>query len=100
MEGCRDQEPFDSTLIAGNNKGKLPVDATCTPADISYPIDLRLINDGRSKLEEIIEALHEPQKGEQKSPLTNLSRRMYEPLLVIVELYRQQKEMYYQRSQK
>jgi len=30
-----------------NNEGKMIVDATCTPADIRYPTDLSLLNEGR-----------------------------------------------------
>lgn len=118
---------------------------------------MKLLNDGREKLEEIIDVLHEPLKGEQKkvrtyrqkarkdylkvakkrrpskqkirsgirkqlqyiarnlrhidalsqcedfgqkSSLASLSKRMYKNLLVIAELYRQQKKMYDQRSHK
>lgn len=42
--------------------GKLILDATCTPADIQYPTDARLLNEAREKLEEIIDILHEPQR--------------------------------------
>ena len=31
------------------NHGKLIVDATCAPADISYPTDLNLLNEARKK---------------------------------------------------
>lgn len=48
------------------NKGKLIVDATCTPADIRYPTDLSLLNEAREKTEEIIDILHEPLKGKEK----------------------------------
>ena len=41
------------------NKGTIILDATCAPADISYPTDVALLNDGREKLEEIIDALHQ-----------------------------------------
>ncbi len=43
--------------------GKIILDATCTPADIQYPTDARLLNEAREKLEEIIDILHEPEKG-------------------------------------
>lgn len=39
------------------NKGKLIVDATCAPSDIKYPTDLNLLNEGREKLEEMIDDL-------------------------------------------
>ena len=48
---------------------KLLVDATCTPADITFPTDLKLLNTAREKSEEIIDILHKPLKGKQQ-PLT------------------------------
>lgn len=42
------------------NKGTLMLDATCAPADISYPTDLKLLNEAREKLEQMIDVLHEP----------------------------------------
>ncbi|GMA63778.1 hypothetical protein GCM10025859_42180 [Alicyclobacillus fastidiosus] len=131
------------------HQGKLILDATCTPADIAYPTDLSLLNRAREKLEDIIDTLHAPHKGEVKkprdrrrqarrdylrtaknrkpsraeirkavgrqlryvarnlkfieqlvhyTPLMALSRRQYRDLLVIGELYRQQREMYQSRS--
>jgi len=53
-----------------NNKGKLVVDATCTPADITFPTDLKILNTAREKSEEIIDILHCPLKGRQKKPRT------------------------------
>ncbi len=40
------------------NKGTIILDATCAPADISFPTDVALLNEGREKLEEIIDTLH------------------------------------------
>jgi IS5 family transposase len=51
-------------------KGKLVVDATCTPADITFPTDLKILNTAREKSEEIIDILHRPLKGKQKKPRT------------------------------
>jgi hypothetical protein len=34
-------------------------DATCAPADITYPTDLKLLNEAQVKLEENIDVLHE-----------------------------------------
>lgn len=127
------------------NKGKLLVDATCTPADIRYPTDLSLLNEARGKTERIIDTLHEERKGKEKKPRTYreqarkeylkvskkrkpnkkmivkgikkqlqylrrnlnhikelstkvslqvLGTGLYKDLLVISELYRQQKEMF------
>ena len=53
-----------------SNEGKMIVDATCTPADITYPTDLSLLNEAREKSEDIIDAMHEPFKGILKKPRT------------------------------
>jgi len=55
---------------ASSNKGKLVVDATCTPADITFPTDLKILNTAREKSEEIIDILHRPLKGKHKKPRT------------------------------
>jgi hypothetical protein len=62
------------------NRGKLIVDATCTPADISYPTDLGLLNGARVHTEKIIDILYKPLKGQiPKKPRTyrNLTRIDY-----------------------
>jgi len=53
-----------------DNKGKMLVDATCTPADIPYPTDLSLLAEAREKTEEIIDFLHEPHIGQRNKPRT------------------------------
>jgi len=53
-----------------SNNGKLIVDATCTPADITYPTDLNLLNNAREKTEEIIDAMHAPFIGKKRKPRT------------------------------
>ena len=63
------EESFDDDDKPSNN-GKLIVDATCTPADITYPTDLNLLNDAREKTEEIIDAMHTPYIGEKRKPRT------------------------------
>lgn len=60
--------------VENENKGKLIVDATCTPADIRYPTDLSLLNEAREKTEEIIDILHEPLKGKEKKVRTYRQR--------------------------
>ena len=52
------------------NKGKLILDATCAPADIRYPTDLSLLNEGREKLEAIIDTLYSSLRGTIKKPRT------------------------------
>ncbi|NET03697.1 MAG: IS5 family transposase [Symploca sp. SIO2B6] len=62
------------------NQGQLILDATCSPADISYPQDLGLLNQARVKTEKIIDTLYEPLKEKlEKKPKTyrNLARKNY-----------------------
>jgi len=132
-----------------SNKGKLLVDATCAPEDITFPTDMKLLNKAREHSEQIIDELHKhmPQgtdkprtyrrkarkeflnvvksKGVRKNKLRksirkqlgylsrnlksiaqqnktvslkHLGQRQYKTLLVISEVYRQQKWMYDHRS--
>jgi len=46
----------------------IAIDATCAPADISFPQDLKLLNDAREITEKIIDKLHIP--GEKAKPRT------------------------------
>lgn len=62
-ESCDDEDK-------PSNNGKLIVDATCTPADISYPTDLKLVNEAREKTEEIIDTMHAPFIAERSKPRT------------------------------
>lgn len=55
---------------SSQNKGKLLIDASCAPADITFPTDLKLLNKAREKSEEIIDILHEPHIGIRKKPRT------------------------------
>ena len=48
------------------NQGKLILDATCAPADISYPTDLKLLNQARVYTEKIIDVLYEALKEKIK----------------------------------
>ncbi|MFW2488465.1 transposase [Clostridium chromiireducens] len=46
-----------------SNQGTIIIDATCTPADITYPQDLNLLNSAREKLEGYINLLHNPSES-------------------------------------
>src|SRR4028118_458390 len=62
------------------NSGKLIIDATCAPADISYPTDLGLLNRARVHTEKIIDILYKQLKDQtSKEPRTyrNLARIDY-----------------------
>ncbi len=50
--------------------GQLLVDATCVPADITYPTDLKLLHDAREKTEAIIDDLHASRTSPTKKPRT------------------------------
>lgn len=52
------------------NHGQLILDATCAPGDIRYPTDLRLLNEAREKLEDMVDTLHEPDTGKKTKPRT------------------------------
>jgi hypothetical protein len=54
---------------SGKNQGMLMLDATCVPADITYPTDTGLLNEAREKLEDIIDELH-PKTGAMSKPRT------------------------------
>jgi IS5 family transposase len=56
------------------NKGKLLVDATCAPADITFPTDIKLLNKAREKSELIIDILHKVRGRGYKKPRTYRQR--------------------------
>jgi len=63
-----------------SNRGKLIGDATCAPADISYPTDIGLLNEARVHTEKIIDILYKFLKGQiPKKPRTyrNQARKDY-----------------------
>jgi transposase, IS5 family len=51
-------------------KGQLLVDATCVPADITYPTDLKLLNEAREKTEAIIDRMQACRATPTKKPRT------------------------------
>jgi hypothetical protein len=62
------------------NQGKLIIDATCAPGDISYPTDLGLLNKSRVHTEKIIDILYKSLKGKiNKKPRTyrKIARKDY-----------------------
>ncbi len=68
IEGTNTEESEPSSP---KNQGKLILDATCTPADISYPTDLKLLNQGREQTEKILDQLYEQVKDEiERKPRT------------------------------
>lgn len=53
-----DKTENDKTPKVSKNKGKLLMDATVAPQNITYPTDLKLLNAAREKSEEIIDKLY------------------------------------------
>ena len=70
----------------GKNWGTLTIDASCTPADITYPTDLKLLNEARESTERIIDDLceqssdfckHRPRydRGRARAHCLNVAKR-------------------------
>jgi hypothetical protein len=77
---CVADPPLMKPEGKSKNRGKLILDATCAPADISYPTDLGLLNQARKHTEQIIDSLYEQVKGQlEKKPRTyrDIARRDY-----------------------
>ncbi len=70
-----DSEPPSS----GPNQGKLLLDATCAPADIAYPTDLKLLNECRLCSEKLIDLLcaQETYTGEKPRNYREKARKQY-----------------------
>jgi hypothetical protein len=54
----KQHEPQSSAETVQSNKGKLLIDATVAPQNITYPTDLKLLNASREKSEELIDKLY------------------------------------------
>ncbi len=68
-EGNKTKE--ETKVEEPQNKGKVIFDATCAPADISYPNDLGVLNQTRKQTEKIINSLHKNRKNKlDKKPRT------------------------------
>jgi hypothetical protein len=66
-----------------HNQGKLIVDASCAPADITYPTDLKLLNEAREKTEAIIDELYNQLREQlDKKPRTYRQKARKEYLKV------------------
>ena len=69
-QGKHPEDNDDDQSPPPANAGKLLVDATCTPADITYPTDLKLLAEAREKTEAFIDILHESFIGQCNKPRT------------------------------
>jgi hypothetical protein len=57
-----------------HNKGTIILDATCAPQNIRFPTDISLLNEGREKLERLIDAAHTSSCTNGKKPRTYRKR--------------------------
>lgn len=55
----KEKNTEESEPLPVKNQGKLIFDATCTPADIAYPTDIKLLNQAREHTEKILDKLYE-----------------------------------------
>lgn len=67
-----DSPSLDGSSPAADSmpQGALLIDATCAPADITYPTDVKLLNHAREVQETVIDRLHTPHRGQQAKPRT------------------------------
>lgn len=56
--------------VAEDDLAHFVIEATCTPADITFPTDLKLLGEAREKTEQVIDILHAPFVGERNKPRT------------------------------
>ncbi|MDJ0901123.1 MAG: IS5 family transposase [Xenococcus sp. MO_188.B8] len=62
------------------NQGQLILDASCAPADINYPTDLKLLNQAREQTEKLIDQLYEqvrPKLGKKPRTYRRIARKDY-----------------------
>ena len=59
------------------NSGTMLMDATCTPANITYPQDIKLCNEAREKTEQMVEIMHERGSGEKPRLDKQKARQAY-----------------------
>ncbi|MFM7372954.1 MAG: IS5 family transposase, partial [Sphaerospermopsis kisseleviana] len=67
------------------NRGKLILDASCAPADISYPTDLGLLNQARKQTETIIDTLYNSLKIKKSNKPRTYRKRARKDYLVVAK---------------
>lgn len=79
MEKTSPPEECETTPTRVSHKGKLIMDATACPQDISFPTDLDVLNSSREKSEEIIDTLYQKSIHKDKKPRTyrKIARKRY-----------------------
>ena len=90
---ANDVQTADESSEPVPRQGKLLLDATCAPADITYPTDLSLLNEAREKLEHIIDVLHAPHRGKLDKPRTYREKARKDYLAIAKQCRSSQKKI-------
>ena len=70
-EEIETEKKEEKELAKVKNRGKLILDATAAPADITHPNDLEILNQTKKQSEKLINSLHQNQKNKlDKKPRT------------------------------
>ncbi len=77
-----------------SHKGKLLMDATVAPQNITFPTDLKLLNAARKKSEQLIDKLYNPHIHEREKPRTYREIARKEFLNTAKKKSKSQKEIY------
>ena len=91
--GAEDTKSKIETESPITHSGKLLIDATACPQDITYPTDLKLLNASREKSEEIIDKLYDPSVHVFKKPRTYREEARKRYLLVSKKKVRRRSEV-------
>jgi len=67
-------DPSSAPASPSAPTGSLIIDATCAPADITFPTDLKLLNHAREITEQVIDVLHASHAGTRLKPRTYRKR--------------------------
>ena len=67
-ESAKNDDSPDLPGGPGGNSGKLLIDATCTPADITFPTDIKILGKARENLEKILDVLRSECRIPGKKP--------------------------------
>lgn len=75
----KNEEKIIAPAPATTHKGKLLMDATVAPQNITYPTDLKLLNAARAKSEALIDLLYHPLLHGNTKPRTyrNIARKLF-----------------------
>ena len=72
-----DEDKREDKDSGASNHGTLILDATCAPADIQYPTDVRLLHESRRKLEGMMDHLQEGRKKPKPRNYRDVADREY-----------------------